>query len=234
MTLADESQRNVSLTPLSTSSDTQSVTFKAHAPGVGMTSEHYAWIKTQFQQEIAGTPTSSIWLAAALAFGSLFAALWIAALTTHPGNATKGKIEVVAWACLVLGGVFVLFHRVMWKGSKKRAAALIEAMDVHCFYAPVPAAVEASARASVGSGEIDVTRAVYGDPARDVALRKDVTEIVKGLVDHGKLDFTADNGTLGGDPAQDVHKMLDIQYRLVGDSTLYRRAFQEGARVLLP
>lgn len=167
-----------------------------------MTTEHYAWIKSQVRQEIEGTPTSSIWLAIALALASLGAALWVAALTTHPGNATKGKIEVAAWAALVLAGCFGLFHLVMWTGLKKRATALIEAMDIHCFYAPVPAAVEASARTSLGGSAIEVISARYGNPADHEALRKNVTQIVRALVSNGKLDFTADNSTFGVIPLQ--------------------------------
>ncbi len=66
---------NVSLTP-----PAQTVTFEAHAVGVGMTEDHYEWVKTRMRGEIKGSHTSSIWLALALAALGIVATLgaWVA------------------------------------------------------------------------------------------------------------------------------------------------------------
>lgn len=79
---------------------------------------------------------------------------------------------------------------------------------------------------------LDIVYAVYGmldDPAK----QNDVTGIVRGLVQDGRLSFVADNETMGGDPALNVVKMLLIEYRVAGGATGHAE-IREGEHVDLP
>jgi hypothetical protein len=208
---------------------TQQVTFESHAVGVGMTEDHYAWIKARTRDEIKGSHTSSIWLALALATLGIVATLAVTITSATLTAATKGELEVAAWAGLLVTALLIVVHIVMWKGSDKRAAALIKEMDLHCFRVAVPP-TEASSRMALGAiGSLDVIRATYGG-----SQRADVTDIVRTLVQEGRLAFTADNGSLGGDPDPNVPKDLQIDYRLAGSASVNRRSFDEGSRVELP
>jgi len=61
--------------------------------------------------------------------------------------------------------------------------------------------------------QIEITRAVYH--AADGSESKDVTESVRALITRGER-VTVENAALGGDPAVNKHKLLDIDYRIDG------------------
>ena len=73
-----------------------------------------------------------------------------------------------------------------------------------------------------------IMKATYG--ANDT--HKDVTSIVKGKVNNGRLDFSAHSGELGGDPCWGHHKTFRIKYMSRG--RIYEKSFSEGRRVNLP
>ena len=84
-------------------------------------------------------------------------------------------------------------------------------------------------------------------PAKDAGLRvvtatygttngkttKDVTALVSKNLHDGVLSLTADNATLGGDPAVNQHKRLVVRYSIGGRPSVEQR-FAEDAKVSLP
>jgi hypothetical protein len=74
---------------------------------------------------------------------------------------------------------------------------------------------------------INVIQAAYGA----VQGTKVVTAIVQDLLSRGGTSFTADNATLGGDPAQGHDKHFAMTYRV--GSTVFSFACEEGETVRL-
>jgi alpha-L-rhamnosidase len=83
-----------------------------------------------------------------------------------------------------------------------------------------------------GAGKATILSATYEAVGRKPAKR-DVTDLVKGLVRDGSLELTVDNPTLGGDPAQDKHKQLVVRYSIDGRPP-EEVTFRENSRVYLP
>lgn len=73
-----------------------------------------------------------------------------------------------------------------------------------------------------------VVKARYGSAETGA----DVTKTVRRLVVDGRLIFGVGNGPLGGDPAPNELKVLDIEWR-VGFKR-FRGEFAEGIQVDLP
>lgn len=84
--------------------------------------------------------------------------------------------------------------------------------------------VEADPRAV----EVQIDKAEY--VAIDGSVRKDVTEVVRGMLERGE-PIVASNDALGGDPARDVVKKLEIAYR-VGEARLRTEVPENGTAAL--
>lgn len=81
------------------------------------------------------------------------------------------------------------------------------------------------------SAILEITRATY----KGRGHHNDVTDSVRALVrSDGRLMFTVNNDTLGGDPEFGVPKTLEIEYRVPGDPNVRRETFDEHAEVDLP
>jgi len=80
------------------------------------------------------------------------------------------------------------------------------------------------------AGELLIQKAAYA--ATDGTASADVTATLAKLVKDGTLTFTANNATLGGDPALNHVKELRIDYQS-GGKTLHQ-TFPEGDAVVLP
>lgn len=75
---------------------------------------------------------------------------------------------------------------------------------------------------------LEIEEAVYGYEFSKV----DVTDILKGLVQGGRLETTASNSVLGRDPSPGNRKTLKIKYHV--DSNTHTRYFPEDEKVILP
>jgi hypothetical protein len=80
---------------------------------------------------------------------------------------------------------------------------------------------------------LEVIRATYGATTGAGAVA-DVTDTVRTLVQDGRLSITADNGTLGGDPAPNEVKTFYIEYRIAGSADIFQATFAEGSRIEIP
>lgn len=124
---------NVDLTPT-----TQTATFRSHAIGVGMTTDHYEMIKTRIRKEVRASRATSIWVALAFAFGAVFASIALALATTHLSHATNGELRVALVACGLIMFLCVVFHCVRYRDAGDRANELCDEMDLHKFDVAVP------------------------------------------------------------------------------------------------
>lgn len=78
-------------------------------------------------------------------------------------------------------------------------------------------------------GALTIISARYGADGRT----RDVTQRLRAMVRHGRLDVTADNQLAGGDPAPYVGKTLWVSYR-VGRGPELEVAVQERDRLSIP
>ena len=103
----------------------------------------------------------------------------------------------------------------------------------HC----LPKARSANGCRTRSSG-LGIIEAIYGNPNDDPQQQKDVTQIVRNLIQDERLSFTADNGAMevhsqDDDPAYLIQKALEIRYCVDGGP---EQTFtcQEGEQVELP
>lgn len=82
--------------------------------------------------------------------------------------------------------------------------------------------------AEANAADVVIERAEY--VTLDGAVRKDVTGAVRGMIERGEV-IVASNEALGGDPARNVRKKLEIQYR-VGETRLRAEAAENGTAAL--
>lgn len=82
--------------------------------------------------------------------------------------------------------------------------------------------------AGANPAEVVIEKAEY--VTLDGAVRKDVTGAVREMLHRGEV-IVASNEALGGDPARNVRKKLEIQYR-VGEARLRAEAAENGAAAL--
>ncbi len=108
-----------------------SMTYLTPQPQVAMSEQHYERIQERIRREVRGTHTSSIWLALGLAVAGVGATLLVTISSATLSAAAKGKLEVAAWACLVVTLIFMVFHFVMWHDAKNRADDVISEMDTY-------------------------------------------------------------------------------------------------------
>jgi hypothetical protein len=73
-----------------------------------------------------------------------------------------------------------------------------------------------------------VLKATYGAGQ----TQRDVKDLVKSEIQNGRLDFSAHNGELGGDPVFGQVKTFAIKYISRGQAQ--ERSFREGEHVSLP
>lgn len=90
-------------------------------------------------------------------------------------------------------------------------------------------AQKVSAEASASTSEIEIVSAVYGDLENKVV--RDVTKILSGRIEAGKLRFEVDNDVLG-DPAEGTSKTLHVKYKLNGQPLESKT--KEGETLLIP
>lgn len=82
--------------------------------------------------------------------------------------------------------------------------------------------------AGASAAEAVIERAEY--VTIDGGVRKDVTDVVRGMIERGE-PIVASNEALGGDPARDVRKKLEIHYR-VGAARLRTEVAENGTGAL--
>ena len=77
---------------------------------------------------------------------------------------------------------------------------------------------------------ITIIRASYGAGGRG----RDVTSILQSQVRNGRLDFTVNNYSLGGDPAPGARKSLTVIYTNGGRGEQRQASINEGGRLSIP
>jgi hypothetical protein len=234
---------------------TQTLTVEMPAKGVHVI-EKPRWdrIERRVMEELGGR--SIDWLATGWAFFGMAVAAGVALLVlpeaTPQGTHLSAVVRPTLWAVLIAGAVLWVVFTVFYFSSSKRSVAnahdICNEMRVARGADEEPSPKGAiwklleklregvrgkSPRTSPAtSGALEVVRARYG-PANAPEQVKDVTDVVRALVRDGRLALTADNGTLGGDPAEGVPKTLWIEYRSGGDAAI-PRVFTEGEYLDLP
>ena len=81
---------------------------------------------------------------------------------------------------------------------------------------------------ATSSHGLTVLKGTYGAES----TRRDVKDFVKGKIQNGRLDFRANNGELGGDPAFGKVKTFYIKY--ISGGRMQEKSFTEGEHVSLP
>lgn len=79
-----------------------------------------------------------------------------------------------------------------------------------------------------GWDRLRITRAEYGAEGRFV----DVTQLLNSAVRENQLNLPVNNNTMGGDPAQGIHKVLNVWYNFRGSES--RVSVNEGDYLSLP
>jgi hypothetical protein len=80
-----------------------------------------------------------------------------------------------------------------------------------------------------GSGQLTIENAIWGTSGRNM----DVTDVVRGALQNGRLSIRADINTMQCDPALNVQKQLVIRYR-VGNGAVQTMTTREGGTANLP
>jgi len=99
--------------------------------GLVMSVRQYTRIQERIRKEIGGHSTS-IWLALGLAFLGVGATIVVTLVSTSSSNinaATKGELEVAAWACFVIAGIFGVVHYIRDQEKRKTANDICSEMD---------------------------------------------------------------------------------------------------------
>ena len=105
---------------------------------------------------------------------------------------------------------------------------LLESKSAPVIQATTHAIVSLCARQQVVSGNVEITKAIYG--ARDQSKIADVTKKAAALVKKGSRSIEASNGNFG-DPANGIPKQLTIHYTV--DGVQGRKTVPEGESVTL-
>jgi hypothetical protein len=105
---------------------------KRKKPGIAMTEGHYRRIQSRIKREMRGRFDSSGWFAVAVAFFSIGATILVTIEATAISNAaTKGKLETVGWACVLITACCLAVHLSKRRDADRRAEDIIEEMDTY-------------------------------------------------------------------------------------------------------
>lgn len=89
-------------------------------------------------------------------------------------------------------------------------------------------AVEHEGDGDRGQGRLRITRASYGTRGRAL----DVTDLLNSRIEGDRLTLPINNDTMGGDPAQDVRKVLTVWYSYGGSDL--QASIDEGGTLNIP
>jgi hypothetical protein len=89
---------------------------------------------------------------------------------------------------------------------------LYREVAVLAFKAPAAAEVTET-KPTTGPSKLEIIKAEYGG---EVGASTDVTDQIRQMIQSGKKSVQADNGAMGGDPAQGVVKQLKLEFILDG------------------
>ena len=145
----------------------------------------------------------------------------------------------IAWRSRWMNGLLNLIQAERTKKGleeelKEKKRLLDSYAGVHAFKADLPLVapvnpVNRNARGEAQIGpELHILKATYG--ANET--HKDVTSIVKGMINEGRLRFSARSDNLGGDPYFGHTKTLKIKYKSSGVE--HEKSVREGDWVSLP